>query len=508
MNALQQLLRGRTREFYLLAIILWLLPFLALGALGLLYLWQQGWFWWFSGGVLLLTLASWCVRYLSSRPGEEVVEEVPHLNPRPDWSDQDNEVWRNALVHIDEAQLVTTPWQDITDAMLDQLTFVARAYHGNETDVEYAFSVPQLLLMLETWSRDYRDYVIVNVPFSQEVKISTVMSVSRTTDKLQRIYRYLSPVITGLRVLSNPTSGVMGQISSQLAASSLDELKSHVQHNMKVVLFEQVTQVAIDLYSGRLKFSDDELQAFRLAREKPQAVAVAPLSVMVIGQVNAGKSSLINALMRKCVAEIDVLPATAGFHHHHMLLAEDLEIYLIDTPGLDGSPATAKALLHEMVKADLLLWVSQANQPAKALDKQLIAQWQAFFDENLSRKKAPILLITTHNDRLPPAHDWDPPYDLENTEDKKVQSMLEALRYTHQSMGLGEDSPAVAVSLLEKHSFNLDVLQALLIAASDEARAAQLNRERLGAEDTRSVITRALSQSAGLIKFGVKLALK
>ena len=46
------------------------------------------------------------------------------------------------------------------------------------------------------------------------------------------------------------------------------------------------------------------------------------------------------------------------------------------------------------------------------------------------------------------------------------------------------------------------------MAASDEARAAQLNRERLGAEDTRSVITRALSQSAGLIKFGVKLALK
>ncbi len=508
-RVLSKLLRERSTEFYLAGSLLWLLPALALLLLGLVYLWQAGWFWWFSGGLLLLALLSWGVRRLMAQPAAQPVEPMQHLKPQPEWSDHDKAVWRAGVAHITEAQLAATPWDAIPRAMLDQLTYVARVYHGGEKDAEYAFSVPELLLMLETWSRQYRAEVIEHMPLAHNLKISTLRTLSRNTGAAVKFYGYVSPLVRAVKIGVNPVTGVASEISSMLGNRYIGELGQHLQGNMKVVLFEQVTQVGIDLYSGRLKFSEEELAVRRDAEKRPQAEEIKPLSIMVIGQVNAGKSSLVNALKQQCVAGVDPLPATAGFHYYAMTLANELDVHLIDSPGLDGDEATSKGLLREAVKADLLLWVSQANQPAKALDQQFLQQWNGYFAEQLARKKPPIVLVTTHNDRLPPPGSWNPPYDLEDTGDKKARSMMAALRYSHQSIGLSEQSMAVPVALAPgADAWNLDVLQQLLQHASSEARAAQLNRQRLDSDNTSAVVKKALQQTAGLVKVGVKLAMK
>ena len=507
---LHKLLRERSTEFYLAGMLLWLVPGLVLAVLGLLYLWQAGWFWWFSGGLLLLALLSWGVRRLMAQPTTvEDGEPIQHLAPQPEWSDHDNAVWRAGVARIAAADLAATPWDAIPRAMLDQLTYVARVYHDDDKDAEYAFSVPELLLMLETWSRQYRAQVVEHLPLAHSLKISTMRSLSRNTGTALKIYGYLSPLIRAVKIGVNPVTGVASEISSMLGNRYIGDLGQHMQNNMKVVLFEEVTQVGIDLYSGRLKFSEDELAERRRAEQQPPAAEIKPLAVMVVGQVNAGKSSLVNALKQQCVAGVDPLPATAGFHYYAMTLANDLELYLIDSPGLDGDKETSKALLQEAVKADLLLWVSQANQPAKALDQQFLAQWNNYFTAHLARKKPPIVLVTTHNDRLPPPGNWSPPYDLEDTGNKKVQSMMAAMRYSHQSIGLSDQSLAVPVALGSAAGvWNLDVLQQLLLSASAEARAAQLNRQRLDSDNTGAVIKRALQQTVGLVKVGVKLARK
>lgn len=508
-DLLRKLLRERSTEFYVAGTLLWLLPGLLLWLLGLIYLWQSGWFWWFGGAVLLLALLSWGVRRILVRPVAQADEAPQRLEPRPEWSDHDRQVWRQCVARIEEAELAATPWDDIPRAMYDQLTYVARAYRGDDRDAEFAFSLPELLLMLETWSREYRAQVIEYMPLAHDVKISTVRTLTRHTDTALRIYSYMSPFIRALRIGINPLTGLAREFSSQLASKYMGDLGQQMQRNIRVILFEQVTQVGIDLYSGRLKFSDEEMQAYRQGMDKPGEEELTPLSVMFVGQLNAGKSSLINALKQQCVAETDPLPATAGFHCHSMQLANELEIYLIDTPGLDGKESTSKALLQAAVKVDLLIWVSQANQPAKALDKQFFEQWRSYFEKHLARKKPPLLLVTTHNDRLPPADSWHPPYDLADAGNRKVESMLAALRYTHESIGLSEDNLAVPVSLLPgEKSFNLDVLLDLLASASDEARATQLNRHRLDAGTGTPRVLKALQQTAGLLKVGSKLSRK
>ena len=319
----------------------------------------------------------------------------------------------------------------------------------------------------------------------------------------------MSPFVSALRIGINPLTGLAREFSSQMASKYMGDLGQHMQKNIRVVLFEQVTQVGIDLYSGRLKFSEEEMLAYRKVQGKPEEVELKPLSVMFVGQLNAGKSSLINALKQQCVAETDPLPTTSGFHYHPMRLANELEIYLIDAPGLDGKESTSNALLQKAVEVDLLLWVCQANQPAKALDRQFFEQWSDYFEQHLARKKPPILLVTTHNDRLPPTDSWHPPYDLADPGSRKVESMMAALSYTHESIGLSEESPGVPVSLpTGEEPYNLDVLLDLLISASDEARAAQLNRHRLDADSNAPRVLKTLQQTVGLVKVGAKLSQK
>jgi hypothetical protein len=52
------------------------------------------------------------------------------------------------------------------------------------------------------------------------------------------------------------------------------------------------------------------------------------------------------------------------------------------------------------------------------------------------------------------------------------------------------------------------VLHDLLLAASDEARAVQLNRQRLDGDGAMQSVRKAIGQAAGLLKVGVDLALK
>ncbi|MDZ7839452.1 MAG: GTPase [Gammaproteobacteria bacterium] len=508
-DLLRGLLKDRAREFYLTALLLWLVPALLLAALGMVYLWQAGWFWWFSGVVLLLTAMSWLARYARSQSARPPAADVQRLDPRPDWSSRDKQVWQEAVAHIEASRLVDTPWDDIPRAALDQLSFVARAYHGDDRDAEYAFSVPELLLMLETWSREYRARVIEIVPLSREVRISTLMGLSRKSRRAWQVYEYSSPAIRVLRGAWNPVAAVLGEITSQFASRIYSDLNRQVQNNMKLVLFEQVTRVAIDLYSGRLRLSEAELSIYRASLDNPEEQRIVPLSVILVGQINAGKSSLVNALKAQCAAEIDVLPTTAGCRYHHMQLADDLEIYLIDTPGLDGREETFEAVMREATRADLLLWVSQANQPAKALDREMMNRWNAHLESNLNRKKPPVLLVTTHNDLLKPSWAWDPPYDLSQSGDEVVASIMEALRFTQEQIGLPADNAAVPVALPpDSDAWNLNVLKELLLSINDQARAAQLNRQRLEAIDRASIASRILQQSTALVRTGVRLARK
>jgi len=163
-------------------------------------------------------------------------------------------------------------------------------------------------------------------------------------------------------------------------------------------------RAAIDLYAGRLALSEEEL---RLAREGDAAVpaeAAAPLRIILVGQVNAGKSSLVNALAQETQCAVGPVPTTSQVAEYRLELDGRPAVSLVDMPGLDEK--AERAFLAQAERADLVLWVASATQPARGPDRKGLDDFRAWARTLLTRRPPPVILALTHVDELRPANEW------------------------------------------------------------------------------------------------------
>src|SRR5262249_15195001 len=72
-----------------------------------------------------------------------------------------------------------------------------------------------------------------------------------------------------------------------------------------------VGRSAIDLYAGHLTLSDEELRTARDEDARTVGEPVGPIRLILMGQVSAGKSSLVNALAQETRASVGPLPTAA-----------------------------------------------------------------------------------------------------------------------------------------------------------------------------------------------------
>jgi tRNA modification GTPase len=101
------------------------------------------------------------------------------------------------------------------------------------------------------------------------------------------------------------------------------------------------------------------------------------IKVVIAGQPNAGKSSLLNALAGTDAAIVTDIPGTTRDVLRETIQLDGLPLNIIDTAGLRESPDVVeqegiRRAWAEMEKADLLLVVADASQPAEASLEQLL----------------------------------------------------------------------------------------------------------------------------------------
>ena len=119
--------------------------------------------------------------------------------------------------------------------------------------------------------------------------------------------------------------------------------------------------------------------------------------VVVVGEFNAGKSSLLNALVGEVVLEEGVTPTTSQIHvirwgetvsrtEHgdgveevHLPLPMLQEITLVDTPGTNALERRHETLTEEYVpRSDLVLFVTSSDRPLSESERQFlqrVRQW-------------------------------------------------------------------------------------------------------------------------------------
>jgi ABC-type transport system involved in cytochrome bd biosynthesis fused ATPase/permease subunit len=130
-----------------------------------------------------------------------------------------------------------------------------------------------------------------------------------TVGQLMTIYRWRSIIgvaesafdLWRIVRLLNPASALTQEMRENVTRQLYDWGRKELARRLAAAYVREVGRAAIDLYSGRLSVPAATLamhvtKATREDRAEPELAE--PLRVLIAGQVGAGKSSLVNALLR------------------------------------------------------------------------------------------------------------------------------------------------------------------------------------------------------------------
>lgn len=508
---------GYSALWYLLLVIA--LPIASLAILGLLYLWEHKGLLLVSAGWLFVSAVGFAIiRWNShqaardrkaafkeadseSAPGPTSPEPTlpEQLDTPSQWSDKDAHLWEHYCEVINELVAGKPAWDELPAISLELLANIANEYHAprgatpSERDI-YRFTLPEALQVLAVASARYRELLITHVPFAERVNVSSLLGFYKHKAALQTGWGWFNKTRRIWR-LTNPLAAAIGELRDQFTNRLFNSFSDNLQNDLKRLLLQEVLQAGIDLYSGRLKHTDEEMNAYQSKSQRMDSSQLAlpqePMRLILLGQISAGKSSLINALIQGIEAEVDHLPTTENRRTHVLSLSDskaELDqaengvnqcMHLIDTPGLGTTEKDLKALADNARDADLIIYVARANQPARAPDNKLMSLILEQFSQQPRRRQPPIVLALTHIDQLSPRSEWAPPYDL-NSDNKKARSIVQALDSAGQQIGLPPQSAAIPLCLsADKGLYNVDAIVAKILMVREEAIFTQLNRRRL-----------------------------
>lgn len=508
----------------ILVIGLILAPFLFLASAGSYYLWTKRWgffAWWplaFCMGLGYTLGWYWQRKRLLLHPPDT-------FSPRH-WTEQDNRAWQLVQSEARSAGSLSADKLCSLDHYLaaakqlaEQLTAY---YHPGAADPISNLTLPEILTVIELAARDLTELVDRYVLGGHLLTIRDWRRAKQALDW----YQPASNLYWAITALFAPLETGARYTASKIGLSQPWQL---LQQNLLLWFYtayvHRLGMYLIELNSGRLrigaaryreliessqsdpkKASPDNSATPETRRPKESARQV---TLVVFGQVKAGKSSLINALLGEQRALTDVLPATAGVERYELHPANlPVRLLFLDTVGYghEGPKADQLAVTRDAARqADLMLLVLHARNPARQADVQLLRDLHEWFASHPELKKPPLLAVVTHIDLLSPVLDWSPPYNWQQPIRLKEENMQQALTTAWQHVGAyaagivpactasgkiyGIDAwllPAVAEHLDEAHGVALlrclraeideqkvrKVLQQLLAAAREAARIA------------------------------------
>lgn len=466
------LLRIYWRETLRLLVLV--LPLVVLSVLGVVWLLEYGYLFHALAGGALLGLLLLAPTLIQRR--QKADSSAPETAPDTAWSSIEQAAWQRVQDMAAEAQAKPP---DSIEALKSLTTHVvqtvARELHGKSRSPWANFTFPELLLALETTSRNLRQGVLTRIPGAESVSLAHLLTLYEAYQNFKPGAYMAWNAYRVFRLLSNPIQAVAQEVSSRAQGSAFTATRTFVTGRMARLLVEELGRSTIDLYGGRYRMTPAE--ALRLITDSTQEPdAPVPIRMLLAGQVNAGKSSLTNALLGTIQAPVSELPTPGGIRSFRVTPEAPLDLVILDSRGLTPSGKEAEFLLREVNDVDLIVWVAQATKPGREPDTAALDRIRRHFQANPARRPPPMILVMTHIDKLSPAREWSPPYNLENPDSAKAATIGEALTEMGTTLGFSEE-PMVPVALpSDGIPYNLEALWAAIGASLSNAQLTALDR--------------------------------
>ncbi len=449
-----------TKLRWIVALALLSLPHVVVFVAGSIWLYQYHMLvWWFLLS-LAVTLAGWqLIR------GLRHAAKPPTVKPDLNWPPVGLAAWAEV-----EALAVRIEGEDIPLAEPEQLwatlrrviEAVARHYRPQSPQPWLDTPFPHVMRIAELVARDLRIATLDYVPGSHILTIRDWQRLWRLAGHANRLYPWYR-VYTFL--VSAPAALVREArdlFFRRFTEASITEVK-----RWAVGFFvRRAGFYAIQLYGGYLALDDRERPGALTTSSRSDVAADAtrrellenePLRVLVVGQLKAGKSSLINALFDDYRAAVDVVPRTQ-YVEPFVLEREGLcQAIILDSAGYDR--VEPEQLFREMGdhlrSCDVVLCACSATSATRSADRTFLDALRNRFQSEPTLHVPVIIVVVTKIDQLRPLSEWNPPYCLAPPAGAKANNIAAVVQTVANDLGIAVDDVA-PVCLASGQTYNID----------------------------------------------------
>ncbi len=393
------------------------------------------------------------------------------------WAPLEVQAWQHIQVIANAAQSSPPKNLDEIHALADQVVQAVSQNANGETDFAWArFTLPEILQAVQQACANLREAVRTRVPGSESITAADIMILHRFYARHERKLKAALFLRRVLRLVLAPQVAVAQELQGYATGTALSSGLATAQGWMARLLTEELGRSAINLYAGRYRWT--ALEASKaLIEDAPTPTGPVPIRVLIAGQVNAGKSSLTNALLGSIKSPVSELPTPGGVREFRIASNRELDLVVMDTPGLTAIGGNQQTLMEACEKADLIIWVAQANNPARAIDVVALSELRAWFKSKPGIKPPPMALAMTHIDKISPVREWSPPYDMTAATSPKARNIRQALQQVAQTLAF-DDAPGIPLALQAgQAAYNLDALWAVIATTLNQAQLTALDRE-------------------------------
>jgi predicted GTPase len=507
-------------------------PFVGLAGVGSWYLWEQGWgftAWW---PMLFFMALGYFLAWHWQK--QRRLLHPPDFEAPTHWTERDKQAWKlvearaTNLEKVPNEKLGEVPYYLQTAQELAQE--LAHFYHPGAQDPVGNLTVPEVLAVIELASHDLSEMVDKHLPGGHLLTINDWKRAQRLTEW----YQTANNAYWAISAFFNPVQTAARYAASQVGLTQPFKM---LQQNLYAWFFtayvHRLGTYLIDLNSGRLRVGatryrelvEQAAQAARVEHQPMEKVVAGPfpsdgksadavdqvrqVTVTLLGQVKAGKSSLINALLGEQRARTGSTPLTDNVERYELVTPGiPTKLVLLDTVGYghSGPKADQVAATAEAARqSDLLLLVMHGRNPARQADLDMLDQLRQWFAARPDLRSPPIIGVLTHIDLLSPAMEWSPPYNWQSPARPKEANIHDALAAARQQLGDRLVS-IVPVCTSEGKVYGID--EALLPAVAnilDEVQGVALLR-CLKAEADRDRIRKVFKQMLAAGKEAARIA--